>query len=93
MSDETDRLMIATAQWLNRMDSVVKAVMLDLGESPEAIRGAAVVCETMRHISRDVLRPGCSDDEHEMEAEQQCMGLLAMSIAQGVHMKCLEFLP
>ena len=52
---------------------LIDAIMEDLGESPEAMRGALVVCSAMRALSQAVVGAGTHDDDDDA-VEAQIMG-------------------
>jgi len=90
---ELRRLTIQAAKLVDERESLAVAVADDLGESPEAIRGALLICETIRGIAQAMLRRDIPDEEQESESEMQAMGAVIMGLAMAVHERLTPLLP
>jgi len=93
MNEEIARLTIQASKLVDSRDELAVAVADDLGESPEAIRGALLICESIRGIANVLLRRDIPDEEQESEAEMQAMGAVIMGLAMAVHERLTPLLP
>jgi hypothetical protein len=90
---EALRVMAASANVIARADDLIEAVMKDLGESPEALRGAEVLAETLRQVMKLIVGDEASPNDRQLEVEMQATGVAIVFIANGVHHRIRELRP
>jgi len=88
-----ERLTFSATMYLRAIDQIVDAVFKDLGESPEAIRGALVVAESARAMTDKLLGPDLEGAARDLDAEMQATGIVLASLLYHVQMKAMKLMP
>jgi len=90
MIDSNERLLIQTAQFLMNMDKIVDAVIKDLGESPEALRGAMVLATSAQAMMKGLVDP--TMPARDPDKEMQAAGITLVSLLFNLQKRIEEFM-
>jgi len=90
MSDEEDQLLIKTTQFLMNMDKIVDAVIRDLGESPEALRGALVLSTSAQAMMTRLVDP--TMPARDPDKEMQAAGITLVSLLYNFQKRAEKFM-